>query len=42
MINPKAITPLGPIPNIETGFEEDWSKLKKGGVYDQALGLIES
>jgi glutathionyl-hydroquinone reductase len=31
-INPKAITPMGPIPNIETGFEEDWSKLKTGGV----------
>jgi len=31
-INPKSITPMGPIPHIESGFEKDWSKLKVGGV----------
>jgi putative glutathione S-transferase len=31
-VNPKAITPMGPIPDIESGFEKDWSKVKKGGV----------
>lgn len=31
-INPKAITPMGPIPDIESGFEKDWSKIKAGGV----------
>ncbi|KAL4932470.1 putative cell wall organization protein/glutathione transferase (Gto3) [Aspergillus undulatus] len=31
-INPKAITPLGPWPDIEEGFERDWSKLRVGGV----------
>lgn len=31
-INPKAITPMGPIPDIESGFEKDWSKLRVGGV----------
>ncbi|KAH8590595.1 glutathione S-transferase-like protein [Bisporella sp. PMI_857] len=31
-INPKAITPMGPIPAVEVGFEKDWSKLKAGGV----------
>lgn len=31
-INPKAITPMGPIPNIESGFEKDWSKLTAGNV----------
>ncbi|KAL4799226.1 glutathione S-transferase [Aspergillus venezuelensis] len=31
-INPKAITPLGPWPDIEKGFERDWGKLKVGGV----------
>ncbi|PMD27586.1 glutathione S-transferas-like protein [Hyaloscypha hepaticicola] len=31
-INPKAITPMGPIPDIESGLEKDWSKIEAGGV----------
>ncbi|KAF2729804.1 glutathione S-transferas-like protein [Polyplosphaeria fusca] len=31
-INPLAITPLGPYPDVEGGYEEDWSKLKPGEV----------
>lgn len=31
-INPKAITPMGPIPNVESGVEEDISKLRIGSV----------
>ncbi|KAE9380406.1 glutathione S-transferas-like protein [Stipitochalara longipes BDJ] len=31
-INPKAITPMGPIPDVESGFEKDWRKIKAGGV----------
>ncbi|TGO47857.1 hypothetical protein BOTNAR_0503g00010 [Botryotinia narcissicola] len=31
-INPKAITPMGPIPNIERGVDDDWSKLVAGRV----------
>ncbi|KAG4026728.1 hypothetical protein MFRU_037g00390 [Monilinia fructicola] len=31
-INPKAITPMGPIPNIESGVEKDWSNLVAGKV----------
>lgn len=31
-INPKAITPMGPIPDIESGVEKDWNKMKAGGV----------
>ncbi|KAJ5053792.1 uncharacterized protein L3040_000083 [Drepanopeziza brunnea f. sp. 'multigermtubi'] len=31
-VNPLAITPLGPIPHIESGFEPDWSKIQAGGV----------
>ena len=31
-INPKAITPLGPYPNIEEGYETDISKIRIGGV----------
>ena len=31
-INPKAITPMGPIPDVESGFEKDWSKIRAGGV----------
>ncbi|EUC49634.1 hypothetical protein COCMIDRAFT_84047 [Bipolaris oryzae ATCC 44560] len=31
-INPLAITPLGPYPDVEEGYEEDWSKLKPGRV----------
>jgi putative glutathione S-transferase len=36
-INPKAITPLGPFPNIEEGCEQDILKLKPGGVKLQAV-----
>ncbi|CAO2653956.1 Nn.00g106890.m01.CDS01 [Neocucurbitaria sp. VM-36] len=31
-INPLAITPLGPYPHVEEGYEKDWSKLKPGKV----------
>lgn len=31
-INPKAITPMGPFPDVEEGVEEDFSKLRVGGV----------
>jgi putative glutathione S-transferase len=31
-INPKGIVPIGPIPDIESGCEKDWSKIKAGGV----------
>ncbi|KAL1303627.1 hypothetical protein AAFC00_006987 [Neodothiora populina] len=31
-INPKAITPMGPYPDIEKGYEEDWSKLSPGSI----------
>lgn len=31
-INPLAITPLGPYPDVEEGYEADWSKLKPGKV----------
>lgn len=31
-INPLAITPLGPYPEVEEGYEQDWSKLKVGEV----------
>ncbi|KAH8433265.1 putative cell wall organization protein/glutathione transferase (Gto3) [Aspergillus melleus] len=31
-INPKAITPMGPIPNVESGVEEDWSRLRVGHI----------
>jgi putative glutathione S-transferase len=31
-INPKAITPMGPIPNVEEAVQLDWSKLKAGRV----------
>ncbi|TVY50338.1 Glutathione S-transferase omega-like 2, partial [Lachnellula cervina] len=31
-INPKAITPMGPILDIEAGVDKDWSKIKAGGV----------
>ncbi len=39
-INPKAITPMGPIPDIESGFEKDWRKIKAGGVELPALELL--
>ncbi|KAJ4992270.1 glutathione S-transferase Gst3 [Stagonosporopsis vannaccii] len=31
-INPLAITPLGPYPEVEEGYQVDWSKLKPGEV----------
>lgn len=31
-INPKAITPVGPWPSIESGYESDWSKLRPGEI----------
>lgn len=31
-INPRAITPVGPWPDIEKAYEEDWSKLKIGEI----------
>ena len=31
-INPLSITPLGPYPDVEEGYEKDWSKLKPGKV----------
>ncbi|KAJ4374942.1 hypothetical protein N0V83_002020 [Neocucurbitaria cava] len=31
-INPLAITPLGPYPDVEEGYASDWSKLKPGKV----------
>ncbi|KAF2019777.1 hypothetical protein BU24DRAFT_365475 [Aaosphaeria arxii CBS 175.79] len=31
-INPLAITPLGPYPEVEEGYEENWSTLKAGRV----------
>ena len=44
-INPKAITPVGPWPDIDQGFESDWSKLKPGRItmpevleYEKQLG----
>ncbi|OJJ45544.1 hypothetical protein ASPZODRAFT_152605 [Penicilliopsis zonata CBS 506.65] len=36
-INPKAITPMGPFPDIETGVEEDFSRLKVGSVNHLAV-----
>lgn len=31
-VNPKAITPRGPWPDVEKGFERLWSKLVVGGI----------
>lgn len=36
-INPLAITPLGPYPEVEEGYEADWSKLKVGEVKHPAV-----
>ena len=41
-INPKAITPLGPYPNIEEGTEKDLSKVRIGGVAMPAVLEAES
>lgn len=32
-VNPKGITPRGPYPNVEDGYEADWSKVRSGGVF---------
>ncbi|KXS98879.1 hypothetical protein AC578_10856 [Pseudocercospora eumusae] len=44
-INPKAITPVGPWPHIDTGYEQDWTKVGKGEIdmpevleYEKRLG----
>ena len=31
-INPKDITPVGPWPHIEEGYDEDWSKIEVGSI----------
>lgn len=31
-INPLSITPMGPYPEVEEGYENDWSKLRAGEV----------
>jgi len=31
-INPKAITPMGPYPDVEDYYERDFSKIKPGSV----------
>jgi len=31
-INPKGITPMGPWPDVEEGYEKDWSKIHAGSV----------
>jgi putative glutathione S-transferase len=31
-INPLAITPLGPWPEVEQGYEEDWRRIRMGKV----------
>ncbi|KAJ5584349.1 uncharacterized protein N7459_004149 [Penicillium hispanicum] len=36
-INPRAITPMGPFPDVEEGIERDWSKLPIGGVRHPAV-----
>lgn len=41
-INPKAITPTGPYPNIEEGFEPDFTKVRVGGVSMPAVVELEN
>jgi putative glutathione S-transferase len=41
-INPKAITPMGPFPDVEEGVQKDWSKLTVGGVKHPAVLEYES
>ncbi|KAJ5675744.1 hypothetical protein N7462_008641 [Penicillium macrosclerotiorum] len=36
-INPKAITPMGPFPDVEEGVQRDWSKVTVGGVKHPAV-----
>lgn len=41
-INPLAITPLGPFPDIEEGYVDDWAKLRVGEVrHPQVLEKLE-
>ncbi|KAF2469264.1 uncharacterized protein BDR25DRAFT_229186 [Lindgomyces ingoldianus] len=41
-VNPLAITPLGPYPNVEEVYEEDWRKLRVGEVRMPAVLEAES
>lgn len=41
-INPKAITPMGPFPDVEAGVQRDWNKLVVGGVKHPAVLEYES
>lgn len=41
-VNPLAITPRGPWPHIEKGFERDWSKLEVGGINMEEVMELES
>lgn len=41
-INPKAITPMGPFPNIEEGVESNWDNLKIGQVKHPAVLAYEA
>ncbi|KAI9726902.1 MAG: hypothetical protein M1828_000250 [Chrysothrix sp. TS-e1954] len=38
-INPKAITPLGPVPDVEEGVELDFGNLRPGGIRLKVTGL---
>ncbi|KAK4896203.1 hypothetical protein LTR27_005724 [Elasticomyces elasticus] len=31
-VNPKSITPMGPWPNVEEGYEKDWSKFEARSI----------
>jgi putative glutathione S-transferase len=41
-INPKAITPVGPFPDIEEGVERDWVRLRVGSVQHPKVLEFES
>lgn len=41
-INPKAITPMGPFPDVEERVQRDWTKLVVGGVKHPAVLEYES
>jgi len=32
MVNPRAITPMGPCPDVEEDYEKDFTKLRPGSV----------
>ncbi|CAI6341091.1 unnamed protein product [Periconia digitata] len=36
-INPLAITPMGPFPDVESGYESDWTKLSPGEIKHPAV-----